>query len=376
MMLLGLSHARVITVDDDGPADYSRIDTALAHADAYDTIFVHAGNYHQYISGIYIPWWANPIYLIGSGAESTIVMWEFGHVCNFDGIKGEIRGFTFCGSTWGVGILADGTRCQIFDCILQNNMIGLYIDCTGSGVNKIHIEQNKIINNKIGILYSCLPEYVPPTTDSNYVIRNNNISYNRIGIYFDHEFEGIIPTPEIIDVTENWWGTIDTLEIFLSKYDYWLDDSVARLFYVFPFLEDSITSPDISEQGGIHRNNICHNMYYNIRCWSEYSDDPLVMAIEEPAEYENPNDFFISAFPNPFNSRTRIQMESKLQMDGISICLYDMSGKEVLHQCIGTIPPGVSEFSLQIPSGLQSGIYLLCAISNSRRTSAKTICIR
>lgn len=224
--------ARTITVDDDGPADYSSIKEAVEAASEGDTVLVRAGSYHEY--GIVMK---NGLVLQGAGADSTTIWaafregpggWPNNALVVFDSVTtGRIDGFTLT-----------------------------YPGCAAiAGINSSPtITRNKIIDSFDGIWLAYYPGY-GDIAEQLAPINGNTITGNGAGIiiYPQHWSLG----PVNLDITQNWWGTTTESEIaagifdgriawpdFVTTYDPWLSEPV-----------DSFT-----EQPGIHYNNIYANI--------------------------------------------------------------------------------------------------------------------
>jgi hypothetical protein len=95
--------------------------------------------------------------------------------------------------------------------------------------------------------------------------------------------------------------------------------------------------------------------------------------ISTVADWEiiSPNEFSLSAFPNPFNPSTEIRIETK-EAKKITINIFNLLGEKVKTLNNDYLPPGVKDFNWygDNDSGnlLPSGIYFVLAstISNSK----------
>ncbi|TRZ49746.1 MAG: hypothetical protein D4S01_08015 [Dehalococcoidia bacterium] len=126
--------------------------------------------------------------------------------------------------------------------ITGNMVSGCSTGIYGSNANGIVIENNLIVNNTNGIMY----------TGENLIIQNNTIANNTIGIYgrsssvtisynnIENNNENSIYlqwTSSDIDATYNWWGTTHTQAINMTIYDYKYDFDLGTVTFV-PFLTE------------------------------------------------------------------------------------------------------------------------------------------
>ena len=128
------SFAKIITVDDDGPADFTTIQSAIDSANNGDTVFVKAGIYKELITV------NKNILLVGEGREKTIITSrasDIGHVVVNFSKEGIIRGFTITGGQNNSGI--SGIPAIIENNIVTNNTTGIFI---GWGIIKNNIIKN------------------------------------------------------------------------------------------------------------------------------------------------------------------------------------------------------------------------------------------
>ncbi|MCD6418653.1 right-handed parallel beta-helix repeat-containing protein, partial [bacterium] len=363
-----------ITVDDDGPADFSEIDSAIVHASCGDTILVKAGNYSHFCM-VHLGHWVDTLFIIGAGAESTFVNGLVDiSACNFTFCHGEVRGFTFRDSPGGAGVIA-WNRCIVRDCVLKNNFYGLRIEHPGIGADwKIYFENNIITDNKIGVKYE-VDCYGIGTTDfdTNFVFHNNVVENNLVGFYFDAEFEGCL-LPDTIDFSNNWWGTTDSFEIAELIYDSHDTAGMMRTFSFSPYLMDSVLHPDTT-YFGVHQ-NIISNTIYNIRSWFHEFDDPILYDfIENPKllSYE----VSLRAFPNPFNSSCCISMPADATVE-----IFDLRGNKLwerypdLDNRHREMSPTNRTFIWRPDKSIPSGIYLIRATFDGQTITRRAILIR
>ena len=151
----------IIYVDDDGGADYTRIQDAIDNASDGNTIYVYNGTYYENLMI------ETSLYLIGENKENTYIIDNFSHSSSAITIEINnvtISHFTIIGEAVAHGIYihlhSDQTR--IIDNIIlsagilinsgNNTITNNYIDSGGSwgiGFYPVYSLFNKIINNTI-----------------------------------------------------------------------------------------------------------------------------------------------------------------------------------------------------------------------------------
>lgn len=98
--------------------------------------------------------------------------------------------------------------------------------------------------------------------------------------------------------------------------------------------------------------------------WAGVTDEPIVQATQEDI------DFII--YPNPFNNSTTINFSLE-QPEEIQICLYDISGKEILKVADKKFEYGDHKVSIS-GVGLQRGFYI-CTITSKIKRYCKIIIV-
>ncbi len=165
-----LSQAAVITVDDDGPADFANIPEAINASSHGDTIVVKPGTYDQKISFNSLS-----ITLTSENpddpnvVETTVITTDSGYSVRFDfeeGTGSVLTGFTITGQ----GIHCYGTSPTISKNIIK--------DCGGYGIYGENnaapvISQNQIIASRWQAVYTCHG----PITDNTISENNGGIAY-------------------------------------------------------------------------------------------------------------------------------------------------------------------------------------------------------
>jgi len=162
---------RTWTVDDDGPADYPKVQEAINHANSGDTILVNKGIYYE---NIVIN---KSVSLVGEDRDYTIIEGKgFGNVISLIGKSISITGFTigYSGNKIGdSGINLQNSR----DSSISNNKIMNNRDGIGIYASSFNVISDNVIysnsNYGIGLFLS-----------SANVISSNSISLNSYyGIY-------------------------------------------------------------------------------------------------------------------------------------------------------------------------------------------------
>jgi hypothetical protein len=175
-----------IFVDDDGGADYTKIQDAIDNATNGDTIFVFNGTYREENITINIS-----INLIGENKFSTII----------DGLQGKntvnvlsenvvISGFTVTNSSnkykrWAsAGIRLTGSNNKIFGNIISNNLQGIF----GMAVTNISIYDNIFLKDGITFSLYDYGNYRTPYDEKYFIhnIYNNTVNDKKI-YYFLNE---------------------------------------------------------------------------------------------------------------------------------------------------------------------------------------------
>lgn len=166
------SSNNIIYVDDDGTADYTRIQDAIDNASDGDTIYVYSGNYDENIAI------ENSITLIGENRNNTIIRGDDINntvtvISNLVDISGFNISISNLENSWeriaGIYLKSDY-------CLMHNNLIyGFYYDLYLNSSSN-----NKIFNN---IIYE----------EVNGIFLTNNCNNNSIfkNMIYDFEYGGI-----------------------------------------------------------------------------------------------------------------------------------------------------------------------------------------
>jgi len=167
------AESRTWIVDDDGQADFSRIQDAINAASSGDTIFVHDGTYYEHLTI------GKSISLVGEnratsiidGSRTGTVISVFADFVNISRLT--IRnGYQIPHITYGIQIGKWEHGCQnvtVYDNILSANDIGIFVYYS----NNITILNNLLSSNFIGI---------QTTLSSDNRIERNNLVNNEEGI--------------------------------------------------------------------------------------------------------------------------------------------------------------------------------------------------
>ncbi|MFC2013102.1 NosD domain-containing protein [Chloroflexota bacterium] len=194
--------AATITVDDDGPADFSTIQAAIDAAADGDTISIMPGTYQEWLTI------SKPLTLQGYDKNTTIL--QASSTSSLNGIyvnvthNVNISGFTIVGYRSGV-CLRDTSDANITDNIFQDNTGSLATAYNGvefvSGVTDSIISGNRFTGNEYGIIlrngsdnniidgntltYNEQTAIYLNYSSGNQII-NNTAEYNKNGVHLDH----------------------------------------------------------------------------------------------------------------------------------------------------------------------------------------------
>lgn len=230
----------IIYVDDDGGADYTRIQDAIDNASNNDTIYVYNGLYKE---NIFI---LKNITLIGETKEATII-----DGCGKKVIKTNYPGhcvisnFTIVNGTYGLYI--SSFNASIFNNIIVNNTYGIFID----DVSHIKIFKNYITGEKWGILASYydiniynnnLDNCGIKISGSRHKISENSIKDAEIAVFAIECQNSIISLNNIINENEN-YVKFKYLNAYFPNnwiHNYWSD-------WIYPFPPYIIVPPRVIE---------------------------------------------------------------------------------------------------------------------------------
>ncbi len=165
---------RTITVDDDGGADYEKIQDAIDNATDGDTVRVWEGVYYENVVV------NKSVDLVGNGSEGTTIdAGGSGDVVKIMADWVNMSGFSVTGSgNWGSnsGIEVESDNDHIFENNCSSNRNGIYLD----GSSECTVTNNTCSNNDYGInLWD----------SSECKITSNTCSNNRYGIVLDGSSE-------------------------------------------------------------------------------------------------------------------------------------------------------------------------------------------
>jgi pectin methylesterase-like acyl-CoA thioesterase len=193
---LGNSSNNIIYVDDDGGADYTRIQDAIDNSSDRDIIFVYNGIYHESIQIN-----KSSIQLKGESKHSTIID-GFGsnRIIFITGSWISISNFTITNcSDLGIGIqmgdFLSSNHITLDNNIISNIGYGIISPSTLLGFENRHLN-HRIINNEIRNSRICAIEF--HVTDSS-IIQNNNFIQNRLAINLEWSNGNIIENNNFIE---------------------------------------------------------------------------------------------------------------------------------------------------------------------------------
>jgi parallel beta-helix repeat protein len=189
-----------LVVDDDGPADFSRIQDAIDEAQLGDTIYVQTGIYYENLLV------SKSVSIFGENKSTTIIDGSnAGTVVLIMSNETVVKGFTIRNGENGVSV-SESSNCLVEDnividntergilisrsenCVVRNNNV--YGSRAGYGVNvnasnHVLVENNGATSNfwdGIGLLNS-----------ANCILRGNTISHNEVfGIWIDSSINNMI----------------------------------------------------------------------------------------------------------------------------------------------------------------------------------------
>jgi nitrous oxidase accessory protein NosD len=169
------SEAHILYVDDDGGANYTKIQDAIDNASEGDTIYVYTGTYYENIRI------DKPIDLIGEEQTTTIIDGQKqDNVINLDFSSNwvNLSGFTLQNASIQpnkAGININSDYHTISNNTIRDNRIGIALDFWGHTCNIYH---NTIVYNTCGIrVYSIIPNHN--------TIHHNNFGNNGKNAYDD-----------------------------------------------------------------------------------------------------------------------------------------------------------------------------------------------
>ncbi|RKY65657.1 MAG: hypothetical protein DRQ02_09945 [Candidatus Latescibacterota bacterium] len=246
--------ARTITVDGDGPADYSTIEAAVNAAGGGDTVFVKAGTYYECGIVLVQGFTSNKggMILKGEGADVTRIIGRMDDFWSKDWSKEKAPGWPTLDPNrsprWAAFIIHIGRQSEVegFTLTWEENERGRGADLEGLFAT---IRRCKILGCYLGIYDSMGTE---PLADWP-VIEGNLIIDNRYGVVW--YIGGCIPSGYCL-ADNNWWETTVESEIRAGFY------AEEELFKdVYPWLKEPVDIENFKEKGevGVHYNNIYGN---------------------------------------------------------------------------------------------------------------------
>ncbi|MEM3623249.1 MAG: NosD domain-containing protein, partial [Candidatus Bathyarchaeia archaeon] len=256
-------------VDDDKPADFNTIQSAINAANDTNTIYIYNGTYYENINV------NKTISIVGENAEATIIDGrKLDNVVNI--IKSSVKIFdikilnssTTLSHDAGISIL--NYSCKIVGCIITNNMIGIKVQST----NSAGISQNTIDNNSYGIMI---------INSSNTDLTNNFVKDNSYGIYLLNSSYAKITSSSI---TNNTYGL--TLSSTLCNYNELSSNNIS-------FNGVGITL-NYSSYNQIINSNISSNLNYGI--WINAANNNQIYSNNF---INNSNQVYVSASANQWN---------------------------------------------------------------------------
>ncbi|NQU05810.1 MAG: T9SS type A sorting domain-containing protein [Calditrichaeota bacterium] len=84
-----------------------------------------------------------------------------------------------------------------------------------------------------------------------------------------------------------------------------------------------------------------------------------------------PSAFSVTAFPNPFNSRTQLMIKTGVS-DVVYLKVFDLTGREVISE-VKTVSSGASSFSIDSRNLGSAGVYLASVMVAGERQTVKLL---
>ncbi len=365
LFLVGLLHfsealSTTWTVDDDGTAQFTKIQDAVDVSSDGDTVFVFNGFYEECLAI------SKNIFLIGENNQQTIVSSDqsrfytiaMGNSCikNIKIVNGEN------------GIHAAIGKGIIINNYISENEKGIVIPYGSLPNSDLLIHNNYIINNHEGIFF----DIENPGINDSVKIIANSITNNDYGIvYFPEQIFSGPPfdTTWNVNADSNYWGYNDgdsVAENIWDKND--SEKAIAQLHYNY-WYTDSLDNQTANISTGIHHNNIYNNSLYNV-----YAFDDQGTGINE-VPTPQPNNFRLyKNYPNPFNNQTVIPFQIG-KKGAWSLTVYNLAGQKVESLFYDKVyMPG--QYSIKWRCNMPSGIYLIHLSNGKVKQIIKTILLK
>jgi len=177
------SEPRTWTVDDDGPADFDKIQDAVNAVSPGDTIYVYNGIYYEHVvinlnlrNNLTIVGQDKFNTIIDGSGTGSVVTIEFTKYVNFTGFT--VR------NGWDSIWLRDNDFCTVCDCIVCNS---------GTGIALLSWEyvshNNTIRGNIIFDVYDAIINYMDNTAEGHIIAENTIYNFWGSGIYFNFPYK-------------------------------------------------------------------------------------------------------------------------------------------------------------------------------------------
>jgi len=158
LIFVASPHDTIIYVDDDGGADYTRIQDAINASSEGDMIFVYSGSYDE---SVIIN---KSITLIGENKDTTLIDGgQRSDVITIEADNVSFSHFTIQNSTnnirkgwWKAGIRITSSNVNIEDNIIQNNLLGIF----AKRATNLSIKGNFFFNDSL-VIYPYGADYNP-----------------------------------------------------------------------------------------------------------------------------------------------------------------------------------------------------------------------
>lgn len=329
------TNATVWTVDDDGTAQFTTIQDAINAASDGDTIFVRNGTYGVF----HVP--ALEITINGESNDSTMIVGNQGGLISSTK-RCELNNLRFTGhllSALYVEAYADYDQINVIPELVIHNCV--------FDADRTAIDGQKTSGILIEIAFDQFLEDAPSTLDTlakkirifnnTFINKYRSIALEQGGIVGKTQTDNNIQTDNIMelhmlrfDCSDNYYGVFDSTAIDAMINDYrdplpygYSPTDVNRTIFDFSPWSDTLITRQFNIPEGLRFNNFinCEYAFYSFLIY-----DSTVNTVQEqdiPSKIK-----IISAYPNPFNSKIKIRINSD-KNESTEINIYNIAGQEL-----------------------------------------------
>jgi parallel beta-helix repeat protein len=189
---------RTWTVDDDGPADFSKMQDAINAANSGDTIYVYNGTYYESIVV------NKTLLLIGENRAATIIDANgTGNVVVIQADNSTAEGFTIRNGGFGVAIMGNSTNRYTGNVVAGNTFINDADAIALSTCDKNTVANNTFENNGFNIIVGWInPLASWDVTSNNNTIVRNNVTQGLEGIIILNSTDNIVSENNVSNITD------------------------------------------------------------------------------------------------------------------------------------------------------------------------------